>query len=123
MGFCAFFVAISAGTTRVSDATVWPLRVFTLLCVGVAGYAGNFMLKFGTLYVCGFDVRDKKGFVLICVPQVNWPKLNTPQWALEAYQDTLEKAHKDPLIGKLVGKSGQNDGKLGSLEEGKKRRE
>ncbi|KAK4545464.1 hypothetical protein LTR36_002814 [Oleoguttula mirabilis] len=104
LGFCVFFVAISASTSRMPDSTVWPLRIFTLLCLGVAGYAGNFMLKHGTLYV-------------------NWPKLNTPQWAIEAYQDTLEKACKDPLIGSLVGKGGKGDGKLGSLEEGKKRRE
>ncbi|KAK5129976.1 hypothetical protein LTR08_002569 [Meristemomyces frigidus] len=104
LGFCVFFVVISVGSTRVSEASVWPLRMFTLLCMGVAGYAGNFMLKFGSLYV-------------------NWPKLNTPHWALEAYHDTLDKAHKDPLVGKLVGKGGRGDGKLGSLEEGKKRRE
>ena len=66
--------------------------------------------------------------ILHCFPiwanklQVNWPRLNTPQWAIEAYQDTLEKAHRDPIIGNLLGKSGK-ESRLGSLEEGKKRRE
>ena len=129
LGFCAFFVAISAGSTRVSDGTVWPLRIITLLCMGVAGYAGNFMLKFGTLYVSTIvahmpvQKRSLQSVMLIVILQVNWPKLNTPQWALEAYQDTLDKAHKDPLLGQFLGKSGRSDGKLGSLEEGKKRRE
>ncbi|KAI7370383.1 hypothetical protein KC354_g1324 [Hortaea werneckii] len=104
LGFCVFFIAVSVTTNRMPDSTVWPLRVFTLFCMGVAGYTGNFMMKFGTLYV-------------------NWPKLNTPQWAVEAYQDTLEKACKDPILGPFIAGSGKTDGKLGSLEEGKKRRE
>ena len=54
--------------------------------------------------------------------QVNWPKLNTPQWAVEAYQDALDRANRDPVLGALVGRSG-GEAKLGSLEEGKKRRE
>ncbi|KAI7139623.1 hypothetical protein KC352_g29803, partial [Hortaea werneckii] len=102
--FCVFFIAVSVTTNRMPDSTVWPLRVFTLFCMGVAGYTGNFMMKFGTLYV-------------------NWPKLNTPQWAVEAYQDTLDKACKDPILGPFIAGSGKTDGKLGSLEEGKKRRE
>lgn len=53
--------------------------------------------------------------------QVNWPKLNTPQWAVEAYQDTLDRVGKDPVVGQFVG--GKGDGRLSSLEEGKKRRE
>lgn len=55
--------------------------------------------------------------------QVNWPKLNTPQWAIEAYQDTFERASKDPVMGALLSKSSVESGKLGNLEEGKKRRE
>jgi len=57
------------------------------------------------------------GFLL---SQVNWPKLNTPPWAVENYQEVLEKAHKDPLVGPLLGR-GRSDS--GFLEEGKKRRE
>lgn len=55
------------------------------------------------------------------VVQVNWPKLNTPQWAVEAYQDTLDRVSKDPLVGQFIG--GRSDGRLSNLEEGKKRRE
>jgi len=54
--------------------------------------------------------------------QVNWPKLNTPQWAIEAYEDTLNKVRKDPVVGRFVG-GGKGDARLGTLEEGKKRRE
>lgn len=53
-------------------------------------------------------------------PQVNWPKLNTPPWAVEAYDDVLNKAHKDPVVGPFLG-AGRSDS--GYLEEGKKRRE
>lgn len=53
---------------------------------------------------------------------MNWPKLNTPQWAVEAYQDTLEKVGKDPLLGAFIG-GAKGDSRLGNLEEGKKRRE
>ncbi|KAK3720124.1 Phosphoinositide phosphatase sac1 [Vermiconidia calcicola] len=103
LGMCAFFVAVSVSTNRMPDSTVWPVRLFTLACLGVAGYGGNFMWRFGTLYV-------------------NWPRLNTPQFAAEAYQDTLERAHKDPVMGAFLGK-GSSDARLGNLEEGKKRRE
>ncbi|KAH9822938.1 Phosphoinositide phosphatase SAC1 [Teratosphaeria destructans] len=104
LGFCMFFVVISVSTHQLPNASVWPLRLFTLLCLGVAAYSGMFMFNYGTLYV-------------------NWPKLNTPQWAVEAYQDTLDKVYKDPVVGALVGNGGRSDGKLGSLEEGKKRKE
>ncbi|KAF2209278.1 hypothetical protein CERZMDRAFT_107157 [Cercospora zeae-maydis SCOH1-5] len=103
LGFCVFFVAISVSTNRLPNSTVWPLRLFTLFSLAVAGYTGRFMWNYGTLYV-------------------NWPKLNTPQWAVEAYQDTLEKVAKDPLLGSFIG-GGSRDARLGTLEEGKKRRE
>ena len=53
---------------------------------------------------------------------MNWPRLNTPQWATEVYQDTLDKAHKDLVVGPFIGGS-KGDSRLGTLEEGKKRRE
>ncbi|KAK3110208.1 Phosphoinositide phosphatase sac1 [Teratosphaeriaceae sp. CCFEE 6253] len=73
------------------------------MSVGVGAWAGRFMWRYGTLYV-------------------NWPKLNTPQWALEAYEETLNRVRKDPIVGRFVG-GGKGDARLGSLEEGKKRRE
>ncbi|SMQ50181.1 unnamed protein product [Zymoseptoria tritici ST99CH_3D7] len=102
LGFCVFFVLISVSTNQLPDSTIWPLRVVTLFSLAVAGYAGRFMWSYGALYV-------------------NWPKLNTPQWAVEAYQDTLDRVGKDPLLGQFVGV--KSEGRLGSLEEGKKRRE
>jgi len=51
LGFCAFFVAVSLSTTRLPNATVWPLRLFTLFSAGIAGYAGRFMWSYGSLYV------------------------------------------------------------------------
>lgn len=54
---------------------------------------------------------------------MNWPKLNTPQWAIEAYQDTMERASRDPIMGPLLSQSKAESGRLGNLEEGKKRRE
>jgi len=40
---------------------------------------------------------------------------------VEAYQDTLERAHKDPVVGYFLG--GGRGTENGALEEGKKRRE
>ncbi|EME49197.1 hypothetical protein DOTSEDRAFT_68070 [Dothistroma septosporum NZE10] len=103
LGFCVFFVAVGVSTSRLPDSTIWPLRMFTFFSLAVAGYSGRFMWNYGSLYV-------------------NWPKLNTPQWAVEAYQDTLDRVGKDPLVGALLG-AGRQDARLGILEEGKKRRE
>jgi hypothetical protein len=41
---------------------------------------------------------------------------------VEAYQDTMDKVGKDPVVGALLG-SGKTDSRLNILEEGKKRRE
>jgi hypothetical protein len=51
LGMCVFFVAVSLGTHRLPDATVWPLRIFTLACLGVASYSAKFILGHGSLYV------------------------------------------------------------------------
>ena len=55
--------------------------------------------------------------------QVNWPKLNTPRWAVEGYQETLGAVRKDPLLGQLVTRHerGASTARLSHLEEGKKR--
>lgn len=71
------------------------------------------------LSLCKFDL-PKKRLRITNPPQVNWPKLNTPPWAVEAYDDVLTKAHKDPVVGPFLG-NGRTD--TGYLEEGKKRRE
>ena len=56
--------------------------------------------------------------------QVNWPKLNTPRWAAEGFQETMSRVGKDPLIGSLVSKHerGASNTRLGHLEEGTKKR-
>lgn len=60
---------------------------------------------------------------MLTVKQVNWPKLNTPPWATEAYQDALSKSMRDPVAGALVrhDRGRSYDAKLGYLEDGKKR--
>ncbi|KAF2840463.1 phosphoinositide phosphatase-like protein [Patellaria atrata CBS 101060] len=101
-----FFVLIGALTQRPADATVWPLRVLMLVFLAVAGVCIRFVLTHGTLYV-------------------NWPKLNTPPYANEGYQDALDSVRSNAVIGPLVGagrhERGRSDARLGYLEEGKKR--
>lgn len=55
--------------------------------------------------------------------QVNWPKLNTPRWAQEGYQEAMISVRKDGLIGSFVTQHdrGASTSRLGHLEEGKKR--
>lgn len=51
---CLFFVFTSLFTRRLPDATIWPLRVFMLLCLLVAVWCGRFMWTHGTLYVSSY---------------------------------------------------------------------
>jgi hypothetical protein len=51
MAGCMFFVTVASLTPRMTDAAVWPLRVLILASLGVASYAGRFMLGHGALYV------------------------------------------------------------------------
>lgn len=55
--------------------------------------------------------------------QVNWPRLNTPRWANEGYQQALGSIRNDKFIGPFVVKHerGVSSARLGHLEEGKKR--
>ena len=48
---CMFFVFTSLFTTRLPNSTVWPLRVFTFVCIATALWAGRFILTHGPLYV------------------------------------------------------------------------
>lgn len=105
-----FVIFITLVTSRPSDATVWPLRIFVLLCVAVAGWAGQFIFANGVLYV-------------------NWPKLNTPPYVIEGFQNALSRAQKDPILGQLVKSTSARDKRarnlsqmnVGYMEEGKKR--
>lgn len=58
LGMCAFFVAISLGTSRLPDSTVWPLRIFTLVCFSIASYSAKFILGHGSLYVSHISADD-----------------------------------------------------------------
>lgn len=105
-----FIVLVSMFTRRPPESTVWPLRFFTLICVIVAGWAMQFIISNGMLFV-------------------NWPKLNTPAFAAEGYSDALARAHKDKIVGQFITAPKSNDRRsrnfsasnMGYMEEGKKR--
>lgn len=101
-----FIVTNFLMTSRSPGATVWPIRIFMLFCVGVAAWSAQFILVNGMLFV-------------------NWPKLNTPQYAIEGFQNALLRAQKDPLLGQLIqGIPGTKRARVSSqsnMEEGKKR--
>ena len=105
-----FIVLISLFTRRPSDAAVWPLRLFIIFCLIIAGWSFQFIYGHGLLYV-------------------NWPKLNTPAFAIEGYSDALARANRDPVIGALISTVSGKDRRarnistanMGYMEEGKKR--
>ena len=106
-----FIIFIATFTRRGPDASVWPLRIFVLLCSAVAAWSFQFVYGHGMLYV-------------------NWPKLNTPAFAMEGYQDALNRANHDQLIGQFISAAGGGRDKhtrtistthAGYMEEGKKR--
>lgn len=105
-----FIVIISLLTRRPPESAIWPLRIFLILCLAVAGWSVQFIFSNGMLYV-------------------NWPKLNTPAFAAEGYADALSRAHKDKVVGQFITTSGGKDRRarntstsnMGFMEEGKKR--
>lgn len=106
-----FVILIALITPRKPDSKVWPLRMFILVLIAVAGWAAQFVLTNGMLYV-------------------NWPKLRTPTFAQEGFTDAISRAQKDPILGPLLqGKASDRRAKnistttMGYMEEGKKRTE
>lgn len=105
-----FIIFVTLVTSRAPESAVWPLRLFVLLCIGIAGWSAQFVLTNGMLYV-------------------NWPKLNTPQYAIEGFNGALIRAQKDPILGQLVKANAASDKRtrnlsqanVGFMEEGKKR--
>lgn len=105
-----FIILVSTFTHRAPDSAIWPLRIFILICVVVAGWSFQFMYGNGMLYV-------------------NWPKLNTPAFAAEGYRDALLRAHKDKVVGQFIITPAEGDKRarristsnMGYMEEGKKR--
>lgn len=84
-------------------------KLFALVWTSVAALAAHFMFRYALLFV-------------------NWPKLSPPGFAIEGYNDALNRAKKDPIVGKWIGRpSGHERGassiRLVHLEEGKKRTE
>lgn len=75
VGLCLFFVLVGSATSRVPNSTVWPLRVFTLCCLGIAGYAGRFMWTYGTLYV---SLRPRTSSPLFVRPLTYHPRSTGP---------------------------------------------
>ncbi|KIV78252.1 hypothetical protein PV11_09989 [Exophiala sideris] len=105
-----FIILTALLTRRPPEAAIWPLRLFIVLCMVVAGWSLQFIYSHGPIYV-------------------NWPKLNTPPSATEAFHDTLARAQKDKIIGHLIAATGGRDRRsrnmsmanMGYMEEGKKR--
>lgn len=105
-----FIVVVSTLTRRPPDSAVWPLRLFTILCLIIAGWSFQFIYGHGLLFV-------------------NWPKLNPPSFAIEGYADALARANRDPVVGPLIAAAGGKDRRarnistanMGYMEEGKKR--
>ena len=119
---CMFFIMVAGLTRTRPETTVWPLRLFAFLCMITASWCAHFVWTHGMLYV---SARRSPLHLscLIGLCQVNWPKLNTPRWAVEGMQESMGNVFKNPLIGGLVAKHerGLSAARLGHLEEGKKR--
>ncbi|CAF9923191.1 MAG: hypothetical protein GOMPHAMPRED_002763 [Gomphillus americanus] len=99
-----FMVLMALVTRRLPDATVWPLRFFTMFWLAVALWCWQFIYRNGMLFV-------------------NWPKLNTPRFAVEGYQKALGSARSDPVVGSFVTRHerGASTARVSHMEEGKKR--
>ncbi|KAL8921660.1 MAG: hypothetical protein Q9208_005589 [Pyrenodesmia sp. 3 TL-2023] len=99
-----FFVLISSLARTKPETTIWPLRIFTIAWMVVGLWCFRFIYTHGVLYV-------------------NWPKLNTPRWANEGYQEMMGAIRKDKLIGPFVSRHerGASTARISHLEEGKKR--
>ena len=118
---CLFFVFLAALTRTSPETTIWPLRLIAILCLLVAGWCANFIWTNGTLYVSLVVLP----FFLCALTfsQVNWPKLNPPRWATEAYHDTLSRVFKDKVVGGIVARHDRSVSgvRMSQMEEGKKR--
>lgn len=110
--YAAIFLEVAAFVLpRPSGDGLLSIRILVLFCLIVAVWAANFIKQHGMLYV-------------------NWPKLNPPSFAVEGCAEALNRAAKDPVIGRWVSRgSGIHDRSAGTsgnirlihLEEGKKR--
>ncbi|KZF26242.1 putative phosphoinositide phosphatase [Xylona heveae TC161] len=104
LGASVFFIFVAVFTRRLPESTIWPLRIMMCSFMALSAWCFRFIVNNGMLYV-------------------NWPKLNTPTYAMEGYQEAIASASKDKIIGQWVGKHerGASTSRLSYLEEGKKR--
>ncbi|KAG0643416.1 putative phosphoinositide phosphatase [Tuber brumale] len=96
---------------RTTDGSLLSMKIFVLFWLAVALWTANFITKHGKLYV-------------------NWPRLNTPSFAVQGHNEELSSAKKDLIIGMWIGRGSSarerdsgtgGSGRLVHLEEGKKR--
>ncbi|KAL8703043.1 MAG: hypothetical protein Q9201_003789 [Fulgogasparrea decipioides] len=99
-----FMVIVSSFARSKPESTLWPLRLFAIAWLLVGLWCFHFIYTHGVLYVA-------------------WPKLNTPRWANEGYQETMGAIRKDSLLGPFVARHerGASNARISHLEEGKKR--
>ncbi|KAM0284281.1 hypothetical protein ACHAQH_002072 [Verticillium albo-atrum] len=101
LAFSVFLVFVGLFTRTESTLAI---RLFILFWLIVSAWAASFIVSHGMLYV-------------------NWPKLNPRPWANEGYNEHMNKARKDSMIGTLVAKHerGLSTARYLNAEEGKKR--
>lgn len=78
------------------------LKIFMVFWLLVAVWAFVFVVEHGMLYVA-------------------WPKLNAPAFAVESYNDALNKAKKDRLVGRWLGGPTATGGSSGGGGGGRER--
>ncbi|KAL9622004.1 MAG: hypothetical protein Q9160_003666 [Pyrenula sp. 1 TL-2023] len=72
--------------TRQTFSSAWPMRIFIVFWFAAGAWCLSFIYGHGMLYV-------------------NWPKLNTPPAGLEGFQDALNHAYSDPIVGPFLRRS------------------
>jgi hypothetical protein len=110
LGACVFIAIVSLFTRRPPGSTVWPVRIFVMVCTAIGVWSLQFIYAHGMLYV-------------------NWPKLHPPAAGVEGYQEALARAHRDKVVGQFISTASGQDrrarkasmSRMGYMEEGKKR--
>lgn len=51
LAISVFFVSVASVSTRLPEASIWPLRMFMIGSLFIAAYCGNFIVSHGSLYV------------------------------------------------------------------------
>lgn len=109
----AVFLELLAFLTPRAPSALFAMRIFTFFWLLVGLWAATFLLRYGSLYV-------------------SWPRLNPPQFAVDAHNRCISTAAKhDLVVGRWIGQQQHGHERGGSrkgsifrierLEEGKKR--